>query len=166
MDYFPLDTEYNLIYTLPGIYQPLHSWTTRCLDTIAKLRHCPYRPERRHSVLWNHRKRRCLSFRDQQPGRQMTKLANRNQKCQGESLLVVSSTCSPHQGSTCSNIPIKSALHVIQVRYINFTDLNCCLMFLGKSGVFSCAKKQFQLRTVPKPRWMPSARQDHFPSLG
>lgn len=166
MDYFPLGTEYNLIYTLPGIYQPLHSWTTRCLDTIAKLRHCSYRPERRHSVLWNHRKRRCLSFRDQQPGRQMSKLANRNQKCQGESLLVVSSMRSPHQGSTCSNIPIKSALHVIQVRYINFTDLNYCLMFLGKSGVFLCAKKQFQLRTVPKPRWMPSARQDHFLSLG
>lgn len=31
-----MDTEYNLIHILPGIYQPLHSWTTCCLDIIAK----------------------------------------------------------------------------------------------------------------------------------
>lgn len=31
MDYFPLDTEYNLIYMLPGIYQPLHSLSTSTL---------------------------------------------------------------------------------------------------------------------------------------
>lgn len=168
MDYFPFNIDFNSIYMLPGIYQPLHSWTTCCLDITTKfwgsvltdLSTCTLCSK-------NHRKRRCLSFRDHQDVQcQSVPTGTKNAIRRAYWCTFNPSPPFPCQGSTSSSIPIKAALHVIKGRYTNFTNLNCCLMFSGKTHGFLCTKKQFQLRTLPQPRWVSLARQDRFLSLG
>lgn len=165
MDYFPFNIEYNLIYMLPGVYQPLRSWTTCCLIITARfwgtvltdLSTCTL-----HSKItgkWGASASETSKMPDVKVSQQEPKMPMREPTGASSSPL-------PLSGRTSSNIPIKAALHVIKVRYINFTNLNCCLMFLGKSHVFLCAKMWFQLRTLPQPRWVLPARQDHFLHLG